>query len=182
MDNSETVVIDRVGVDPAPTEPDGDLTAALAAAAPRRWWNRATLVLGALVLVLTGFLGGVQVQQRWGDPGPATAASGRSGGFPARLPSAAPGAGRGQSGAGTPSAAAGSTTTGTVQLVDGDALYVETADGTVVTVRTTDTTRVRTSRASKLTAIKKGQTVSVTVQGEAGADGAVTAATVTAEG
>ncbi|MBB5826769.1 hypothetical protein [Micromonospora carbonacea] len=199
MDNSDTVVFARVGgaatdptgpaepdddrapASPAAAGPDGDLTAALAAAAPRRWWNRGTLVLGALVLVVAGFLGGVQVQQRWGEP---AGGSARAGAFPGGLPGGAAGPGRGQGGTGpggqpgvAASAAAGSAT-GTVTLVDGDTLYVETADGTVVTVRTTDGTAVRTTRASKLTAIKRGQTV--TVQGGALTDNAMTASSVTA--
>ncbi|MFC8850915.1 MULTISPECIES: hypothetical protein [unclassified Micromonospora] len=206
MDNSDTAVFARVGSGAtAPIGPaapnddrtaaspaavagsDDDLTAALAAAAPRRWWNRGTPVLGALVLLVAGFLGGVQVQQRWGEPA-ATGGAARSGAFPAGLPSGAAGMGRGQGSTGqtgqpstgaSASATAG-TATGTVTLVDGDTLYVETADGTVVTVRTTDDTTVRTTRASELSAIKNGQ--QVTVRGGAVTDNAMTATSVTAGG
>ncbi|WP_410808888.1 hypothetical protein [Micromonospora sp. 067-2] len=192
MDSSDTVLFDRVDDSPrspAPNANDTDLTAALAAAAPRRWWNRATPVLGALVLVLAGFLSGLQVQQRWGEP---TAAAGRTGTFPGGFPTAFPGAaGRGQNGAGqngagradagaTGGAAAPASTSGKVKLVDGGTLYLETADGTVITVRTTDDTAVRTAKASKLSALKAGQ--SVTVQGGPATDGTVTATTVTAGG
>ncbi|MBB5475644.1 hypothetical protein [Micromonospora parathelypteridis] len=184
MDSSDTVIFDRV--DDHPQEPssagapDRGLTGALAAAAPRRWWNRATPVLGVLVLVLAGFLGGVHVQQRWGEPS-STAGSGRAG-FPGGFPTAFPGAaGRGQNGAGAPGGTtAPAATSGKVKLVDGGTLYLETADGTVVTVRTTDDTAVRVAEASKLTALKAGQ--SVTVQGGPAADGTVTATTVTAGG
>ncbi|WP_432958899.1 hypothetical protein [Micromonospora haikouensis] len=200
MDNSDTVVFARVGGATAPggpaepdddrdaaspavaAEPDEGLTAALAAVAPRRWWNRGTLVLGALVLVVAGFVGGVQVQQRWGEP--AAGAAVPSWSFPAGLANGAAGSGRGQGPGDQPSAAASGaaagTTTGTVTLVDGDTLYVETADGTVVTVRTTDDTAVRTTRASKLTAIERGQRV--TVQGGALTDNAMTATSVTTGG
>ncbi|MFF4874727.1 hypothetical protein [Micromonospora sp. NPDC000668] len=187
MDSSDTVIFDRVDDHPAASAgaPDRDLTAALAAAAPRRWWNRATLALGALVLVLAGFLGGVHVQQRWGESS-STAGSGRAG-FPGGVPTAFPGAGgRGQSGAGpsgtgeTGGATAPATTNGKVKLVDGGTLYLETADGTVVTVRTTDETEVRTTKASKLSGLKAGQ--SVTVQGGPATDGTVTATAVTAGG
>ena len=68
-------------------------------------------------------------------------------------------------------------TTGRIKLVDGTTLYVETADGTVVTVRTSGDTAVRTATAGKLKDVKAGDTVSV--QGPAGADGTVTATTVT---
>ncbi|MFI9639082.1 hypothetical protein ACIG87_03295 [Micromonospora sp. NPDC051925] len=187
MDSSDTVVFDRVDDQPpAPAgAPDRDLTAALAAAAPRRWWNRTTLALGALVLVLAGFLGGVHVQQRWGEES-STAGSGRAG-FPGGVPTAFPGAaGRGQSGTGPGGggapggATASATTSGKVKLVDGDTLYVETADGTLITVRTTDATMVRTAKPSKLSALKAGQ--SVTVQGGSATDGTVTATAVTAGG
>ncbi|MFG1866738.1 hypothetical protein [Micromonospora arborensis] len=189
MDSSDTVIFDRVDdhpqEPPSAGPPDRDLRGALAAAAPRRWWNRATPVLGALVLVLAGFLGGVHVQQRWGEPS-STAGSSRAG-FPGGFPTAFPGAagrgqnGAGQNGAGAPGGAtAPATTSGKVKLVDGGTLYVETADGTVVTVRTTDDTAVRVAEVSKLTALKAGQ--SVTVQGGPAADGTVTATTVTAGG
>src|SRR5215475_8600922 len=43
-----------------------DLNAELAAAAPKQWRNRATLVLGALALVVGGFLGGVLTEKHFG--------------------------------------------------------------------------------------------------------------------
>ena len=46
--------------------PDDGLAAELAAAAPRRWWNRGTLVLAAVALLVGGVLIGVQVQRQWG--------------------------------------------------------------------------------------------------------------------
>ena len=58
-----------------PAVPD-DLSAALAAAAPRRWSNRATPVLLGVLLLAVGFLGGVAVQKEWGrDAVPAPSAS-----------------------------------------------------------------------------------------------------------
>ncbi|WFF02705.1 DUF5666 domain-containing protein [Micromonospora sp. WMMD964] len=180
----ETVIFDRVEDEPpaAPTRPaDRDLTAALAAAAPRRWWNRGTVVLAAMLLVLGGFVGGAQAQKRWGET-PTAARTSRSGGLPGGLPSAFPGGGSGRSGSGTEAspAAAGSATTGKVKLVDGGVLYLETADGGVVTVRTNGNTAVRTSQATELAELKAGQTVSV--QGARTADGTVTATAVTATG
>ena len=53
-----------------------DLTAELAAAAPKPWHNRATVVLGALVLIVGGFLGGVQVEKHYGKT--TTAANARA--------------------------------------------------------------------------------------------------------
>ncbi|OKI53785.1 hypothetical protein [Micromonospora sp. CB01531] len=186
MDTADTVIFERVGDEPPrsptrPAEPDRDLSAALAAAAPRRWWNRGTFVLAGLLLVLVGFLAGTQVQQRWGNT-PALAPAGRTGGFPGALPSAFPGGGpgRGEPGSGSAPTSAAAVTTGKVKLVDAGVLYLETSYGTVITVRTNDRTTVQTSRPSELAMLKAGQTVSV--QGDRSTDGTVTATTVTAAG
>jgi hypothetical protein len=164
------------------------LAGELAAAAGRRWWNKWTLYLGAVVLLLAGFMGGVQVQKSYGDSNGAAPAAGRGqqrpaggfagarGGFPggAGLPSGAPG--------GTDPAAAGggaNTTTGTVKLVDGTTLYVQTADGTVITVRTAGSTAVKIAKDGSLKDLKAGDPV--TVEG-ATSDGTVTATRVTGQG
>jgi hypothetical protein len=145
-----------------------DLTSAIAAAAPKRWWNRTTLALLGLALAVGGFLGGVQAQERWGSSssaGPATT-------FP-------PGAGMPSGGfGGARPGAAASDTTGTVKLVDGTTIYVETDAGETVTVRTNDTTTVKLAQTVTLDQLTTGQ--QVTVQGEADPEGIVTAATVTA--
>ena len=65
-----------------------------------------------------------------------------------------------------------------MKLVNGTTIYVQTADGSVVTVKTDGTTKVATSAAGKLSDVKAGQ--SVTIQGAAGTDGSVTATSVTA--
>jgi len=70
-------------------------------------------------------------------------------------------------------------TIGTVKLVDGDTIYVQTADGNVVTVKTDSKTTVSTAKKGKVSDVKAGQ--SVTVQGAAGTDGTVTATSVTAQ-
>ncbi|MEV4625248.1 hypothetical protein AB0J90_03000 [Micromonospora sp. NPDC049523] len=164
---------------------DGDLAAELAAVAGRRWWNRATLYLGAAVLLIGGFLGGVQVQKSYGDPpgsGPA-AATGRgtqrgAGGF-AGFPG---GAGRpdGTTGGSAPGADSGTaqTTTGTVKLVDGTTVYVQTDDGTVITVRTGADTAVAVAKTGSLKDLKAGDTVTVDGPNSAGT---VTATKVTAQ-
>jgi hypothetical protein len=182
----DTAVLPAV---PPADEQDGreDLASELAKAAPRRWWNRCTLVLGAVAVLLAGFLGGLQVQKHWGTA--ATASSNRAGFAGANRNATGgyqgfPGAGReggglGNGTGGAPSAsAAAAATTGTVKLVDGSTIYVQTPDGTVVTVKTTGTTTVQSAAKSSLKNLKAGQ--AVTVQGPAGTDGTVTATSVTA--
>lgn len=45
--------------------------------APRRWWNRTTLALFGVALLVGGFLGGVHAEQRRGTaPAPAAGAAG----------------------------------------------------------------------------------------------------------
>ena len=152
---------DAPGVSPG-QEPAGDeppvatgLHRAIAAAAPRRWWNATTLGLLGLVLLAGGFLGGVQAHQRWGTGDPATA------------PGGAPGA-----------AAPAGEIAGTVELVDGTTLHVRTATGETVTVRTGEGTAVTVAEPAGLDRITTGRRV--TVRGAADAEGVVTATAVTA--
>jgi hypothetical protein len=189
--NDDTAVLPAVPAEPAAAEPDEDrddsLAAELAKAAPRRWWNRGTLVLGALALLLGGFLGGLQVQKHYGTT---TAAANRPAGFTGQnrgaggYPNFAGGAGQGtggtRTGGGATASAAPAGTTGTVKLVDGDTIYLTTADGTVVTVKTTGRTSISTANKGTLKDLRTGD--SVTVQGAAGSDGTVSATSVTATG
>ncbi|MFI7547292.1 hypothetical protein [Actinoplanes sp. NPDC049599] len=180
--SDDTAVLPAVpySTDPvAPAGPAGErddgFAGELARAAPRRWWNRGTLVLGAVALLLGGFLGGLQVQKHYGTG--ATAATGRTGATGARTGGFPGGAfGGGAAPTAAPTAAAGPTT-GKVKLVDGTTIYVETSDGTVVTVRTSGDTSVRSASKAELKDVKAGDTVSV--QGTADSEGTVTATTVT---
>lgn len=164
---------------PAPADSSAELGEALAAAAPRRWWNRTTLALLGIVLLSGGFLGGVQAHERWGAE---TTLAGV--GIPAGAgdPSAA-GASAGPagvSGGGAQAAMAESPAgvTGTVKLVDGSTIYLQTADGATVTVRTSGDTAVKVSQPATLESITSG--LAVTVEGVPDAEGVITATAVTA--
>ncbi|MEU4563239.1 hypothetical protein AB0F72_33080 [Actinoplanes sp. NPDC023936] len=165
--NDDTEVLPRAIDDPPPSAPDDDLNSAIAAAAPKRWWNRTTLALIGLVLAVGGFLGGVQAQERWGS----ASTDGAGSSFPrnAGMPSGGFGGNRTTAGGGT---------SGTVKLVDGATLYVQTAEGETITVRTSDTTAVKLAQTTTLDQLSTGQ--QVTVQGQADDEGVVTATTVTA--
>ncbi len=141
-----------------------DLSEQLAAKAPHRYTNRATVYLVGLVLLVGGFLGGTQVQKHFG-----TASSNTN--TPAVFPSNfrnAFGGGAGGTGAG------GGGTTGTVKLVDGTTVYVTTSDGNIVIVHTNSDTTVTTAGTVKDLTV--GSTVTVT--GQTAADGSVTAARI----
>jgi hypothetical protein len=183
--NDDTAVINAIADDDAGFRDDG-LAEELAKAAPRKWWNKTTIVLGALALLVGGFVGGLQAQKQWG-----TSSSGSGNRAAAGFPGAGAGRygaygfpgggnfggnGTGQQGA-APTTAAAAGTTGTVKLVDGATIYVQTPDGNVVTVKTDGRTTVSTATKSKVSDVKAGQ--SVTVQGTTGADGTVTATSVT---
>ncbi|MBT8226694.1 MAG: hypothetical protein HKP61_10685 [Dactylosporangium sp.] len=161
---------------------DDDLADQLEALEPRRLATRTTLALASVVLVVAGFLGGVLVQQQFGSSSGSSAAGNAraagnlpGGGFPS-------GMGRqGQAGASQGAQAqqgsGGSATTGKVKLVDGTTVYLETADGQVITVKTDGETAVRTTTTSSLAALAAG--TQVTVEGTADGN-TVTATTVTA--
>ncbi|HEX5203285.1 MAG TPA: hypothetical protein VFW27_25425 [Actinoplanes sp.] len=176
--NDDTTVLGPVAASGADDFRDDGLAAELARAAPRKWWNKATVVLGAAVLLVGGFAGGLQAQKQWG-------AGSTGGGAGNRAAPAFPGTGAGRFGgrtaapAASASSAATAATTGTVKLVDGNTIYVQTPGGDIVTVRTDARTRISTARAGKVSDVTAGQ--SVAVQGAAGSDGTVTATSVTAQ-
>jgi hypothetical protein len=158
-----------------------DLNAELAAAAPKQWRNRATLVLGALALLVGGFLGGVLTEKHFGASATTNARNNainqflNGGGFAGRR-----GAGGGASTAPTPSASASATVqtnSGTIKLVDGTTIYVGLASGDVLTVQTTTATKISVGSATKVSQLKAGQ--SVTVTGPTDANGDVTATSIT---
>jgi hypothetical protein len=159
-----------------------DLAAELASHAPRRLWNRATVYLSAAVLLVGGFIGGVQVQKNYGTV-PTAASSGRpnfAGANGANAGGYFGGGGLGgQTGSGTggTGTSAAAATTGKVKLVDGTTVYVETSTGDVVTVKTGAQTKVTTSTTTPLTGLAAGD--SITVQGSTASDGTVTATSVT---
>lgn len=171
---------DQVDLDSDPFA--DDLSAELAHAAPKRWADRATIVLAALALVVGGFLGGVQVEKHYGQSATSTAANRRAafaGGFNRAGTGGGTGTGAGGTGAGatgaTPTAAA--TQTGSIKLVDGTTVYVGLANGDVLTVRTTSATKVTVGTATKVSQLKAGQTVTVTGPTNSGGEVAATAIT-----
>lgn len=158
---------------------DDDLSAELAKRTPRGSLSRTTLALGGAVLIVGGFLGGVVVQKNWGSTAAASSAN------PAANPAANAGAGFAGRGANSTASAApgaqrGATapTTGTVKFVDGNTIYLTTAAGETITVKTNGTTTIRTEQTTAVADIPVGAAVSV--QGTADADGNITATQVTA--
>ncbi|HKT03976.1 MAG TPA: DUF5666 domain-containing protein [Rugosimonospora sp.] len=156
-----------------------DLSDQLAERATKRYATRTTVILGALALLVVGFLAGAQVQKHWGT---GTTAAGNGFGNltqPRTGASGFPGFGGfgNQAGGNSSTGGSGSATTGTVKLVDGTTVYLQTADGNTVTVKTSGSTSVQVSQAGSLKDLKAGATVSV--DGQTGSDGSVTATRIT---
>ncbi|MBE3013577.1 hypothetical protein IL992_31010 [Microbispora sp. NEAU-D428] len=168
---------------------DDDLQEALAARPARAGGSKLTLALAGGVLLVAGLLLGIQVQKLLGGSTPgqvpsraagpgaygqAPVGGGLGGGY-ARGTGGGGFAGRG---AGTGAGAGpGGMTFGTVKLVDGDKIYVQTVNGGVVTVTTSGDTKVQVTRTGKVSDLKPGSFV--TVAGTADAQGQVTATSVT---
>lgn len=82
--------------------------------------TRTTAVLLGLVLICGGFLAGIKLQQVYGT----AAAAAPVAQTPRQLPAATP------------------PVSGKVKLIDGTTVYLETADGRLLTVKTSETTTV----------------------------------------
>ncbi|WP_248960733.1 hypothetical protein [Sphaerisporangium perillae] len=170
---------------------EGDLDAELAARPEGRRMSTLTLVLGAGVVLVVGMLAGIQAHKTWGSSSGDRAAAGqsllagagaggyggqRTGGARLGYPGAGQGQGQGQGAGQAAGGAFGNVTVGTVKLVDGDKIYLETAGGGVVTVKTSGDTKVQVSKEGKLKDLKPGSTA--VVQGERASDGSVNATSV----
>jgi hypothetical protein len=114
-----------------------------------------TAVLVAIVLLAVGFLGGLLVGRSTASGNQTSAARG---GFPGGFPTPSGGV---PGGAGGTSGAGGGIASGTVTRVDGDTLYVKTADGKTVKVVVSSDTTISVSKEGTLADISKGSTVFV---------------------
>jgi len=145
-----------------------DLGAQLAARPPRAKLPKLTLALAAAVLIGAGFLGGLTAGKSSASTGSGSLPAGLAGGFPGggSLPSGGPGAG----GSGTGG------TVGTIKLVDGHTIYVQTFSGSIIRVSTAGSTRIQVSATGTVKDLQPGQTV--VVQGSKRSDGSVAATSV----
>jgi hypothetical protein len=142
-----------------------DLTTGLAKAGRQPWLTRSTGIMVALVIACAGFVAGIKAQQSFGAA-PTSSTSQPGNARPAGL------AGVGNNTAAT------APTTGKVKLVDGATVYIELADGSLVTVKTSATTVIQTSTALALKDLQPG--TDVTVAGSGSGTETMTATTITA--
>ncbi|GAA1299183.1 hypothetical protein Psi02_62220 [Planotetraspora silvatica] len=165
---------------------DDDLQAELAAQPARRGPSKLTLSFGAGVVLVAGLLAGIQAQKTFGSPaapsfaagqGNAGATRGQGGGQAGgQAGGQGGGGGFGGQGGGGFAGAGGNATIGTVQRVAGGTIYIKTAQGDAVTVKTTSSTKIQVTATGKATDLRAG--TSVVVSGDKGADGTVNATSV----
>ena len=128
----------------------------------------------AVVLVAGGFWGGAELQKSQGGSSTSALA-----GVAARFRSAAGTGATGAAGFGFGGRfASAAAATGTISVVNGDALYVLTSTGSVVKVTLTKSTTITRNADAAAIDLRPGDTV--TVQGATGSSGAVTATSVSA--
>jgi len=159
------------------TEPldRGDLGAELKSA--RGGVTRTTMVLGAVVLAAVAFGGGMFVEKAVASP--TAAASGQGAGRGQFGQGQGLGQGQGQFGQGGQGARGTQRgTTGTVDHVDGNTVYVKAQDGSTVKVTTSNSTAVDVTKQGSLADLAPG--AQVVVQGNRGSDGTVAAQRITA--
>ena len=141
-----------------------------AAPAPKKKATRFITPVLALVAALgIGLFGGVLIGQNTASSAQASGFGGgqRPDGATGDTPTGGGGAGGGM----------GGFTSGTVTAVDGDVVTLELEDGSTVTITATDDTTVTTTDDATVSDLAEGD--SLTVMGEADADGNVAATSIT---
>ena len=158
----------------SPLGDGSDITAVLTRR-PRAKLPSLTLVLAAIVVASAGFLGGALVGKHYGSSGSSAAAAFSR--FAGARASASTGAGSGSSASGRTGAfGAGNATVGTIKLIDGSTVYVQTTAGDIVQVATSAGTKVTVSSTVPVTSLRPGQTV--IVEGSKNSSGAVAATSI----
>ena len=155
---------------------DAEDLAALLAKRERARPNRWTYLLAIALVLTVGVVAGAWVGRA---TAPASGPAFPAGGFAAfRGGGGFPGGAGGFPGGGSSSApVAGGVTAGTVKLVDGQNIYITDSSGATIKVKVGASTNVTAQQPSTLADIAPGSTVIVT--GAAGADGTITAKTIT---
>src|SRR5580704_6937049 len=165
----------------SPLDDGNDITAVLTRR-PRAKIPSLTLVLAAIVVASAGFLGGALVGKHYGSSssGNLAAFRGLAAARAGASSSASAGTGTG-SRSGFPGGAGGAfgggnATIGTIKLIDGATVYVQTTAGDVVQVATSSGTKVTVSSTVPVKDLKPGETV--IVEGSKNSSGAIAAISI----
>ncbi len=167
---------DLLDVLSAPLDDGDDLTAVLTRR-PRAKLPSLTLVLAAVLVASAGFLGGALVGKHYGTSGSGNLAAEFSR-FAGAGASASPGSSSGSAFAGRGGGlfGAGNATIGTIKLIDGSIVYVQTTAGDIVQVATSTATRVTESSTVPVKDLQPGETV--IVEGSKNSSGGIAATSI----
>lgn len=160
---------DLLDVLSSPLDDGDDLTAVLTRR-PRAKLPSLTLVLAAIVVASAGFLSGALVGKHYGSSSSGSLAATFSR-LAARATASAGGAGGGGGLFG-----GGNATIGTIKLIDGGTVYVQTAAGDIVQVATSAGTKVTVSSTVPVKDLQPGETV--IVEGSKNSSGAIAATSI----
>jgi hypothetical protein len=143
----------------------------------RRFFNRKTAALGAVVACAAGFLAGIEIEksQVTGTASAATAPAGTTGGA-ATGAGTRPGFGLSGGGAGGGSAAS----FGTVSSVNGNTIYVLQASGNTIKVTLSSATKITKSQSTSKSSLHPGD--ALVIQGATGKNGTLAATSVSDSG
>jgi hypothetical protein len=168
---------DLLDVLSSPIDDGDDLTAVLTRR-PRAKLPSLTLLLAAIVVASAGFLGGALVGKHFGSSSSGNLAAAFRG-LAARPTTSGGSAGTG-TGAGTGGRGGlfggGNATIGTIKLIDGGTVYVQTTAGDIVQLATSAGTRVTLSSTVPVTDLRPGETV--IVEGSKNSGGAIAATSI----
>ena len=159
---------------------DGDDLTAVLTRRPRAKLPSLTLILVAIVVASAGFLGGALVGKHYGSSSSGNLAAAFSG-LAARATASASG-GTGPAAPGPVSGGrgglfgGGNATIGTIKLIDGGTVYVQTTAGDIVQVATSAGTKVTVSSTVPVKDLQPGETV--IVEGSKNSSGAIAATSI----
>jgi hypothetical protein len=157
---------------------DGDEVTAVLQRRPRAKLPSLTLVLAVIVVASAGFLGGALVGKHYGSSSTSSLAGAFSRMAARAGASASPGSGSGSglSGRAGLFGGAGNATIGSIKLIDGSTIYVQTTAGDIVQVTTSSGTKVTVSTTVPVKDLQPGETV--IVEGSKNSSGAVAATSI----
>jgi hypothetical protein len=178
-----TSLDDLLDVLSSPIDDDDDELTAVLTRRPRAKLPSLTLVLAAIVVASAGFLGGAMVGKHYGSSSSGNLAAAFS--RLAARSSASASAGSGGTGSGFGGSGfggrgglfgGGNATVGTIKLIDGGTVYVQTTAGDIVQVATSAGTKVTVSSTVPVKDLRPGETV--IVEGSKNSSGAIAATSI----
>jgi hypothetical protein len=168
--------LDRLGQGPQTSGPDALVSPG---GRRRRFFNRKTAALGAVVACAAGFLAGIEIEKSQVSRA-ASAATVPAGNAGSAATSAGTRAGFGLSGGGAGGGGGGAASFGTVSSVNGNTIYVLQASGNTVKVTLSSATKLTKSQSTSKSSLHPGD--ALVIQGATGKNGTLAATSVSDSG